>query len=102
MEDFNIGYRDILMFCQNKINSTKLKQTTKDERMNPWRPKISRKPAQNLFALKLPPFFVQNGSALFVGCASTFITCRPAKPSLCFVYLRAWKGRKTTTSDPGS
>jgi len=42
-----------------------------------------------VFALKLPPFFVQNGSALFVGCASTFIISRPAKPSLCFVYLRA-------------
>jgi len=31
-----------------------------------------------LFALKLPPFFVQNGSALFVGCASTFIISLPA------------------------
>jgi len=39
--------------------------------------------------LNLPPFFVQNGSALFVGCASTFIICRPAKPPLDFVYLRA-------------
>jgi len=29
MEDFNIDYIDILMFCQNKINSTKLKQMTK-------------------------------------------------------------------------
>jgi len=47
MEDFNIDYIDILMFCQNKINSTKLKQMTKDERLNPWRPKISCKPAQN-------------------------------------------------------
>ena len=28
-----------------------------------------------VFALKLPPFFVQIGSALFVGCASTFIIC---------------------------
>ena len=37
---------------------------------------------------QLPLFFVQNGSALFVGCASTFIICRPAKP-LCFVHLRA-------------
>jgi len=35
MEDFNIGYIDILMFCQNKINSTKLKQMIKDERLNP-------------------------------------------------------------------
>jgi len=42
-----------------------------------------------VFALKLPPFFVQNGSASFVGCASTFIICSPNKPSLCFVYLRA-------------
>ena len=30
-----------------------------------------------VFALKLPPFFVQNGSALFVGCASTFIISAP-------------------------
>jgi len=35
------------MFCQNNINSTKLEQMTKDERLNPWRPKISCKPAQN-------------------------------------------------------
>jgi len=55
-----------------------------------------------VFALKLPPFFVQNGSALLVGCARTIIICRPAKPSLCFVYLRAWKGRESTTSNPGS
>jgi len=31
------------MFCQNKINSTKLKQMTKDERLNLWRSKISCK-----------------------------------------------------------
>jgi len=45
------------MFCQNKINS-KLKQKTSDERLNPWRPKISCKPAQNceVFALKFPSF----------------------------------------------
>jgi len=30
-----------------------------------------------VFALKLPPFFVQNGSVLFVGCACTFIICHP-------------------------
>jgi len=41
-----------------------------------------------VFALKLLPFFVQNGSALFVGCASTFIIFRPARPTLCFVCLR--------------
>jgi len=35
MEDFNIDYIDILMFCQSKMNSTKLKQMTKDERLNP-------------------------------------------------------------------
>jgi len=35
MEDFNMDYIDILMFCQNKINSTKLKRMTKDERLNP-------------------------------------------------------------------
>jgi len=80
------------MFCQNKIKSTKLKQMTKDEKLNPWRPKISCKPVQNFVKclhLNLPPFFVQNGSTLFVGCASTFIICRPSKPPLCFVYLRA-------------
>jgi len=47
MEDFNIDSIDILTFFQNKINSTKLKQMTKDEKLNPWRPKISCKPAQN-------------------------------------------------------
>jgi len=47
MEDFNIDYIDILMFCQSKMNSTKLKQMTKDERLNPWKPKISCKLAQN-------------------------------------------------------
>jgi len=25
------------MFCQNKVNSTKLKQMTKDESLNPWK-----------------------------------------------------------------
>jgi len=35
MEDFNIDYIDIVTFCQNKINSTKLKQMTKDEKLNP-------------------------------------------------------------------
>jgi len=92
MEDFNIDYIDISMFCQNKINFTKLKQMTKDERLNPWRPKISCEPAQNVVKclhIKLPPLFVQNSSTLFVVCASSFIICRPAKPSLCFVYLRA-------------
>jgi len=41
-----------------------------------------------VFALKLLPFFVQNGSALFVGCASTFIIFSHAKYSLCLVCLR--------------
>jgi len=31
-----------------------------------------------VFALKLLSFFVQNGSPLFAGCASTFIIVRPA------------------------
>ena len=35
------------MFCQNKVNSTKLKQMTKDEKLNPREQKISCKPAQN-------------------------------------------------------
>jgi len=35
------------MFRQNKVNSTKLKQMTKDEKLNPWKSKISCKPAQN-------------------------------------------------------
>jgi len=30
MEYFNIDYIDSLIFCQNNINSTKLKQMTKD------------------------------------------------------------------------
>jgi len=40
-----------------------------------------------VFALKFLPFFVQNGSALFVGCASTFIIFRPAKASLKYVFF---------------
>jgi len=47
MEDFNIDYIDSLMFCQNNINCTKLKQMTKDVRLNQRRPKILCKPAQN-------------------------------------------------------
>jgi len=39
------------MFCQNKINSTKLKQMTKYERLNPWRPKISSTPVQILWSV---------------------------------------------------
>ena len=35
MEEFNIDSIDILTFCQNEINSTKLKQMTKDEKSNP-------------------------------------------------------------------
>jgi len=86
------------MFCQNKINSTKLKQMTKDQRLNPWRPKISCKPAQNFVKglhLNFPPCFVQNGSALFVGCASTSIICRPAKPPLCLFICERRKVEKT-------
>jgi len=48
-----------------------------------------------VLAFKLPPFFVQNGSALFVGCASTFIICRPAKPSLCLSIGERKKVEKT-------
>jgi len=51
------------MFCHNKItsNSIKLKQMTNDERLNPWFPTISYKPAQNFVKclhLNLSPFLV--------------------------------------------
>ena len=65
----------------------------KDERMNLCKPKISSKPVQNFMKcshLNLPPFVrPQNCPALFAGCASTFIICRPTKRSLCFAYSRA-------------
>jgi len=35
------------MICQNKINCTTLKQTTKNERLVPWKPKILCKPGNN-------------------------------------------------------
>jgi len=64
----------------------------KDERLNPWKPKISCEAAQNFVKcsyLNLPPFLCpQNCSALFVDRASTYIICRPTKLSLCFAYLR--------------
>jgi len=66
-----------------------LKQMTKDERLNLWKPKISRKPAQN-FMKCLPPFLSpQSCFALFVGRANTFIKCLRTKLSLDFAYLRA-------------
>jgi len=34
MADLSINY--VLIFCQNKINSTTLRQTTNDERLNLW------------------------------------------------------------------
>jgi len=74
---------------------------TKDEMLNPWKSKISCKPAQNFVKcshLNLPPVLSpQNCSLLFVGRATTFIICRPAKLSLHFAYLRAWIGRKIAT-----
>jgi len=67
------------MFCQNEIIFPTLKQMTKGDRLNPWKYKISCKPAQTFVKcshLNLPPFFCpQNRSALFVGHASTFIIC---------------------------
>ena len=46
------------MFCLNKVNSTKLKQMTKNEKLNPWKSKISCKPAQNFVkCLHLNCFF---------------------------------------------
>jgi len=63
------------------MNSTTLKQMTKDERLNQWKPKISCKPAQNFVKcshLKFLAFVCpQNCSVLFVGHASTFIIFRP-------------------------
>jgi len=46
------------MFCQNKVNSTKLKQMITDEKLNPWKSKISCKPTQNFVkCLHLNCFF---------------------------------------------
>jgi len=70
-----------------------MKQMTKDERLNPWKPKLSCKPAQNFLKcshLNLPPFpCPQNCSSLFVGQASAFIICRPAKLPWCFALYAA-------------
>jgi len=66
--------------------------TTMDERLNPWKPKISCKPVQNFVRcshLNLPPFLCpHNCCALFDVRASSFIVCRPTKLSLCFASLR--------------
>jgi len=35
------------MFYQNKLNCTTLKQTTKNEKLVLWRPKISCEPSNN-------------------------------------------------------
>jgi len=63
-----------------------LKQTTKDERLVLWKPKISRKPEKNFVKyshLNAPHLLCpQNCSVLFVGRASTFIICRPTTPLL--------------------
>jgi len=71
----------ILIFCQNKMNSTTLKQMTKDERLNQWKPKISCKPAQNFVKcshIKFLSFLCpQNCAALFVGHASNLSFAAP-------------------------
>jgi len=74
------------------MNSTTLKQMTKDERLNQWKPKTSWKPEQK-FVKYLHTNFLsflcpQNFSVLFVCRASNFIICRLTN-SNCFAYLRA-------------
>jgi len=70
-----------------------MKQMTKDERLNQWKPNISYKSAQNFVKcshFKIPSIlFPQNCSAVFVGRASTFIICHQF--SLSFVFARVNK-----------
>jgi len=60
------------------MNSTTLKQMTKDERLNQWKPKIYQ-PAQKFVKcshLNIRSFLCpQNCSALFVSCSYIFIIC---------------------------
>jgi len=42
----------ILIFCQNKMNSTALKQITEDERLNQRKATISCKPAQIVWSVR--------------------------------------------------
>jgi len=65
------------------------KQMKKDERLNPCKPKISCKPAENFVKCFPPIFRPQNCFAFFVGCASTFINFLRTKLLLGFAYLRA-------------
>jgi len=70
-----------------------LKQTTKEERLVLWKPKISFKPGKNYVKcshVDVPPLLCpQKFSALFVGHASTFIFATQKKRLLWFPYLQA-------------
>jgi len=63
------------MICQNKINCTTLKQTTKNERLVLWRPKILYKAGNNFVKCshsKFSSFLCpqNSSSASFLGHAS--------------------------------
>jgi len=65
MADFNKDYTRILIFCQNKMNFTTLKQMTNDVRLNQWKPKISWKPTKNLGSVCTKIFFIPLSTKLF-------------------------------------
>ena len=89
LEEMNFT-ETVLDTCLTDVINFDGKQMAKDESLNPCKPKISSKPVQNFVKcshLNLPPFLCpRNCPALFVGCASTFIICRPTKRS--FANLR--------------
>jgi len=72
------------------MKSTTLKQLTKDERLNQWKPKISCKPVQNFVQcshFKFISFLCpQNCSSLFAVSVRTFISCHPTCFSLFCVF----------------
>ena len=82
----------ILIFCQNKMNSTTLQQLTKDERLNQWKPNISCKPAQNFVRCSHLKFLSFLGS-----CKSLYITFIIHKEQFAFqlpspCIWRTWSG----------
>jgi len=93
------------MFCQNKIDSTKLKQMTKRWKVEPVKAKNLMQTSAKfceVFALELPPFFVQNSSALLS--VVQVLLSFAAPPNLhCVLFIcERKKVEKNITSDPGS
>jgi len=76
MVDFDIDY----VFWYFTKHNARLKQTTKDERLNQWKPNISCKPAQNFVKyspLKCLSFLCPQHCSALSGRSCTFIICRP-------------------------